>query len=58
MTLKLVGILGREVTLRIKALGEYEIPKGEGSREKNYCLRRSSRHKVGIWVCGEMRCRR
>lgn len=32
---KLVGILAREVILCIKAFGEYEIPKGEGGREKN-----------------------
>lgn len=39
----------------LKHCGESEIPKREGSRERNCCSRRSSRHNAGIWFCGEMR---
>lgn len=46
MGVKLVGILAREVILCIKAFREYEIPKGEGGRGKNKCLKESSRHEV------------
>lgn len=45
LRVELVGILAREVILCIQALGECEIPKEEGGREKNCCLKESSRHE-------------
>lgn len=44
-----MGTLAREVILCIQALGECEIPKGEGGREKNCCLKESSRHEEVPW---------
>lgn len=55
--LKAGGTPGQKVILCIKAIREYEIPKGEGGREKNCYLKESNRHK-GVQAVGEEDLRR
>lgn len=48
--LKADGTPGQKVILCIKAVREYEIPKGVGGREKKCYLKESNRHK-GVPSC-------